>query len=517
MKIQKIPIWPKLAIAVFVVAGSFMLFGGRAEAATITVGGGCTLSDAITATNNDSDEGSCVSVGAYGADTINIPSGTTTRTDNTLATDDLSIVGAGAGTTIVDGDDSYSGLICQHSGGGLLDFSISNLTIQNTGSGSGAYPIAAYNCNLDLENIEITDGEEAVGNIFFTTAEDGATADLTVNDVYIHDTEGNGLTIQLQGQGVDDAVDAVIDGLTVASHGVSGLTTGGIMLISGNSDTASTHTSDILVRNSTFIGDDTYDTFGVMAQTQSSVNGVTDNIDIALQNVTIVDHDIASDFPASGVLAAAYAGSGGNANIAYTLKNVLMANNTAASSPATCLGMPFGGGGTEVATITSLGNNIVDDASCSFAQSGDQQSVAGLIDTLDDPAANGGFGRTLALLDGSPAIDGGGVVAGISTDQRGVSRPQGSAFDVGSYELEQESSGGDSEEPSGGDQQGSNNSQDSDGETTTLADSGSTPGVPDTGFGFKLLKTNPLLTLIVSTSISAALYLTARYYKRASS
>lgn len=41
-----------------------------------------------------------------------------------------------------------------------------------------------------------------------------------------------------------------------------------------------------------------------------------------------------------------------------------------------------------------------------------------------------------SLLASSPANDGGGGnVLGISTDQRGVSRPQNSAFDIGAYET----------------------------------------------------------------------------------
>jgi hypothetical protein len=59
----------------------------------------------------------------------------------------------------------------------------------------------------------------------------------------------------------------------------------------------------------------------------------------------------------------------------------------------------------------------------------------------DDPklgplAANGGFTQTHALLPGSSAIDAGGVNSSCeATDQRGVSRPQGAACDIGAYEF----------------------------------------------------------------------------------
>jgi hypothetical protein len=41
---------------------------------------------------------------------------------------------------------------------------------------------------------------------------------------------------------------------------------------------------------------------------------------------------------------------------------------------------------------------------------------------------------TMALLPGSPAIDAGTPVAGVTTDQRGIPRPRGSAPDIGAFE-----------------------------------------------------------------------------------
>lgn len=50
-------------------------------------------------------------------------------------------------------------------------------------------------------------------------------------------------------------------------------------------------------------------------------------------------------------------------------------------------------------------------------------------------ADNGGPTQTHALVAGSPAVD--AAPTGPAADQRGVSRPQGSAFDIGAFELEQ--------------------------------------------------------------------------------
>ena len=52
-------------------------------------------------------------------------------------------------------------------------------------------------------------------------------------------------------------------------------------------------------------------------------------------------------------------------------------------------------------------------------------------------ADNGGFTQTLALTVGSSAINTGGVHTGCaSTDQRGTTRPQGAACDIGAYEFD---------------------------------------------------------------------------------
>jgi hypothetical protein len=52
-------------------------------------------------------------------------------------------------------------------------------------------------------------------------------------------------------------------------------------------------------------------------------------------------------------------------------------------------------------------------------------------------ANNGGPTATLALQPGSVAIDAGATIAGLVSDQRGTSRPNGSANDIGAFELVQ--------------------------------------------------------------------------------
>ncbi|PYS06312.1 MAG: hypothetical protein DMG17_32560, partial [Acidobacteria bacterium] len=97
---------------------------------------------------------------------------------------------------------------------------------------------------------------------------------------------------------------------------------------------------------------------------------------------------------------------------------------------------------------TSDGHNLSDDYSCStfFTQVGDLNNIPAGLDPngLQD---NGGLTKTIALLPTSPAVDAIPVsptnyctladgTTPVTTDQRGVTRPQGPACDIGAFELQ---------------------------------------------------------------------------------
>ena len=88
------------------------------------------------------------------------------------------------------------------------------------------------------------------------------------------------------------------------------------------------------------------------------------------------------------------------------------------------------GGSQPGGTIGTNVSNLVGDGGCEAGYSGDA-----LLDVLAD---NGGNTLTHNLLAGSPAVD--AIPADnclVETDQRGQSRPQGEACDIGALELEQ--------------------------------------------------------------------------------
>jgi hypothetical protein len=83
-------------------------------------------------------------------------------------------------------------------------------------------------------------------------------------------------------------------------------------------------------------------------------------------------------------------------------------------------------------SLVSGGHNLVQDDSCNPVASDLINGEAGIGPLAD----NGGPTWTHALAPSSPAIDAGDDSVCPATDQRGVIRPQGTACDIGSYELE---------------------------------------------------------------------------------
>lgn len=133
------------------------------------------------------------------------------------------------------------------------------------------------------------------------------------------------------------------------------------------------------------------------------------NAQVRLVNCTIVQNDAPFG---SGILAE-------GPNVQVELAASIIADN---SGDANCSGV----------LIVSRGSNLDSDATCSLTQATDLPATDPALGPLQD---NGGPTKTHALLPGSPAID--HIDCRVSTDQRGVARPQGPACDVGAYEVRQ--------------------------------------------------------------------------------
>jgi hypothetical protein len=150
-----------------------------------------------------------------------------------------------------------------------------------------------------------------------------------------------------------------------------------------------------------------------------------------LNNVTIASNGGPTGTRGGGI----FLGNPGSIGAdAYTLQNTIVGGNTAATGPDcfTESGKAFVSAGTTCSRACHA---------CGFAaQPTDVQGQGPLLGALAD---NGGLTQTMALLDGSPAVNAGsptrpgsGDDACDAVDQRCFGRPAGSRCDIGAYEKD---------------------------------------------------------------------------------
>jgi hypothetical protein len=142
----------------------------------------------------------------------------------------------------------------------------------------------------------------------------------------------------------------------------------------------------------------------------TSGGGITSSAGtVSLNFTTLLDNDAVGVVSQAGT--SIYLGSG-----TLTLKNSIIKSKSAA-----CAGK---------VALTSNGFNIATDASCSLTQGSDKPFTNPQLGTLD---YHGGATPNALPLPGSPALDS-GLCGAVTADQRGVSRPQGAACDIGAVE-----------------------------------------------------------------------------------
>jgi CSLREA domain-containing protein len=150
--------------------------------------------------------------------------------------------------------------------------------------------------------------------------------------------------------------------------------------------------------------------------------GILDTVG-AGQSVSILNSTIDGNSVAGGTGGS----SGGNS---FTGTNATaMFENTILSSGAASTGPNCAGSG----TTTSQGHNLESGTDCGFTASGDHQNTDPKLGPLQD---NGGPTQTQAVQPASPIIDAGNAADCPGSDQRGVTRPQGPACDIGALEVE---------------------------------------------------------------------------------
>ena len=342
-----------------------------------TAGGVCTLRAAISEANAYSG----------GPHTVSVPAGTyllagTVGESNNVGGDlniakAMTISGSGADSTIIDG--SNRDRVMEVSASSV---SISGMTLRNgaapSGETGGGIRYSGTNL-LTLSNIRITGCSSSFdgGGLY------GNSGDMTITNLTISNCsatrKGGGLYIN---SGIIQVSNATFSNNTAGTDG------GGIHTQSG---------SGTVLTNVTISGNTTSGVGGGIYN--QSGNGPT-----------IVNSTIAYNSAATG--GGIYASSGN-----VILKNTILAYS---SSGGNCSG-----------NIVSNGYNIDSGNSCPLSATGDRPNTDPKLGVLQN---NGGSMLTHALIIGSPAIDTATSVGAPATDQRGVPRPHGSAYDIGAYE-----------------------------------------------------------------------------------
>lgn len=419
--------------------------------------GDCSLREAVRAANLDTAVSGCPA--GNGADEIVVPAGTyvLTRTgqDENFAvtgdldlSSDLTITGAGAAQTIIDGNkiDRVFHIIFNDP-----TVTISGVTIQNgdaphvvaggfiEGSGGG---IKIGFATLTLINTVVRNN---------TAEELGAGIDnsgaLTLIDSEISgNTVSGGISLLQRGGGIASVGER---GLTIINSTISNnfaaVTGGGLGLDQGKT----TITNSTIANNTA--GEDGGGIFSFVGRVSHGLNkepltiinstvsgnragdfggGIENLGKLILDSVTITNN--VADENGDGM------GDGGGIFNSHSvkLKGSIIADNTDNSPGAEAPDC--------YPRLISKGYNLVGNTKgCKIGKGKNLLGTAiSPLDPLLGPLAdNGGATFTHALLPGSPALDKGDRLCkdqnkqAIATDQRGVTRPQGAACDIGAYEA----------------------------------------------------------------------------------
>lgn len=443
-----------LLTSILVSLGLILLLQSKTSAATITVASGtdtisddesCSLSEAIININDQDQTHDDCAAGTGTDDTIILPTGTITLSDDLpQLTQSITIQGQGMGESIIDGDDSYR--VFDESADGLVDLSFDSLSIFNF----GGLAIGSESANVVISEVEIqggsaTTGEPAVIKLLNAT---GDSRDFNINNTHIHDiettTESFLHVVSIFNSELDSTTTFSIDSMTI--NNITNVGSINTVNLGSGAWGNSTGTVDGSVNNVTIDGiTSSGGATGGIGVSSMMIEGTgTSTVEVYVNNSVITGIDSQASMFGEGsgiVIAGAAANEDAHPSVTLNAKNLILADNFTSENNANCayldLTSLFSGSGTPDINISSSGGNISDDNTCTdyFDQSTDQNNVSNLASTLGTLSDNGGSIPTIPLLSGSPAIDAGVTVAGLTTDARGITRPQCSAYDSGAYEY----------------------------------------------------------------------------------
>jgi hypothetical protein len=343
--------------------------------------------------------------------TVNVAAGT--YTENVSVSQNMTLQGAGASSTIVDGGGTGS----VFSIGSGYTVTISSTVFSNTGT-SGAGGVFHWGSTLTIDSssfISNTAGGGGDGGAILNNGGALSMVNCTVTN-NIADGVGGGI--------------ASWDGtLSVSNSTVSGNQATGTQSRGGGIfNDGSAVLTNVTVNGNTAIDDGG----GIhnqdpMTMTNATISGNTAGYGGGLLHTDAYTLTIINSTIASNTVTTGSAGPGGIQNYGIvTFRNTVLAYN----QNANCSNADI---------MISNGHNLDSGTTCGLSATGDITDTNPLLGPLQD---NSGDTWTHALLEGSPAIDTGTNTGCPPTDQRGVSRPvdgdlDGTATcDIGAYEYE---------------------------------------------------------------------------------
>ncbi len=340
-----------------------------------------------------------LTINGPGADDLAISGGGVFRVFETSGSVDVTI----SGLAIQDGFATAGGGINHQSNGTLTinDCIISNNTAERSGVARGGGVNNGNGGTINLNNCTITQNtanstlQSGAFRVSHVGGVNNLSGNLNIDNCTISENEAT--TTFSAGTGSGGGVEVENGAATITNSTISDNTAsdfgGGIR-----------NTGTIDISNSTISGN---------IATERSGGGISNSAVLDLNFVTITLNSANSSISVGG-------GIEGNIN---SIKNTILANNTDNGSGPDCFG-----------TLTSQGFNLIEDITgCSGTIGSDLTGVSADLEALAD---NNGSTQTHALGSNSFAIDAGDC-GSVTTDQRGISRPQGSACDIGAFELEQ--------------------------------------------------------------------------------
>lgn len=362
--------------------------------ADTTVAGGCTtepacsLRDAIAAASASADP----------EDLVLVPGG-----EYPISAGELVV--AGAGTVTVRGEGARKTKIDAHQTSRVFKLSADTAVLEGMTVTGG------------LTNV--LDGEFPAGDGGGILAFQANEAILRGLDVTGNAASQNGAGVSAPPESEERSAVTVVDSTISGNHVTGGATEalGGGVYVLGK----------FAMTNSTVVGNGV-ETTGTGAVQGGGVLLAIDPTSTEPSEGTIVNSTIAGNSVGVGGVAgglSVYNPTPGTNSATLLVRNTIVAGNSGPAGESDCA---------IVAMLTS-DHNLGGDGSCMFADAGSKQGVDPQLGGLQD---NGGETDTLALAAGSPALDAGTGDGCPAADQRGVSRPQGSACDIGAFELVQQ-------------------------------------------------------------------------------